>query len=86
MGYTLTAEISDGRTILTYPSSVSDADAEAFIAYENGRYGLADLGIVYDLSGEGTAVFTYPETISRSTVKAELDVLVADLIRQSSMC
>ncbi len=79
-GYALAAEISDGKTVLTYPSSVSDDDAEAFIAYENERYGLSDLGIVYYLSGEGTAVFTYPETISRSTVKSELDVLVSDLI------
>ena len=79
-GYELTAEILTGRAVLTYPAAVTDADAEAFIAYENAAYDLADAGVTYSLEGDGVAVFTYPETISREAAAAELDVLVADLI------
>ncbi len=79
-GYTLSAVITPGRTVLTYPAAASDAEVEAFIAIENAKYGLADLGIVYSLEGNGTAVFTYPESIESTVVAAELDTLVADLI------
>ena len=79
-GYELTAEILTGKAVLTYPAAVTDADAEAFIAYENAAYDLADAGVTYSLEGDGVAVFTYPETISREAAAAELDVLVADLI------
>ena len=79
-GYSLTAVIEEGRTELSYPVAVADADAEAFIALENERYGLADMGVRYVLEGEGKAVFTYPEDFSTDAVAAELDRLVDDLI------
>ena len=79
-GYTLTATISTGSTVLGYPSFVSDSDATAFIALENGRYGYGDMGVVYSLEGDGTALFTYPETFAKETVAAEIDRLVEDLI------
>ena len=75
-GYELTAEILTGRAVLTYPAAVTDADAEAFIAYENAAYDLADAGVTYSLEGDGVAVFTYPETISREAAAAELDVSI----------
>ena len=79
-GYNLTAVIEEGRTELSYPAAVADADAEAFISLENERYGLADMGVRYVLEGEGKAVFTYPEDFSADAVAAELDRLVDDLI------
>ena len=79
-GYELTAEILTGKAVLTYPAFVTDAEAVAFIAYENAAYDLASAGVTYSLEGDGVAVFTYPETISREAAVAELDVLVADLI------
>ncbi len=78
-GYRVEAVIEEGRTELTYPA-VPDEEAEAFIALENERYGLASLGIVYEITEPGKAVFTYPESITPETVAAELDVLISDLI------
>ena len=78
--YELRAEIYTGSVILSYPKAVSDADAIAFIATENEKYGLSELGVRYELNGDGSATFSYPVTISRETVIAELDRLVADLI------
>lgn len=79
-GYSLSAEISEGETILYYPAVATDDEVNAFIALENEKYGYGDMGVVYTLEGDGKAVFTYPEEITPETVEKELDVLVDDLI------
>ena len=79
-GYEMRAEIRTGEVTISYPQSVSNADAEAFFAVENEKYGLADIGITYSIPRPGTAVFGYPEEISRIVVAEELDVLVRDLV------
>ena len=79
-GYSLEAEITEGKTVLTYPLSATDDDVNTFIAAENAKYGYGDMGVVYTLEGNGKAVFTYPSDITPETVASQLDVLVADLI------
>ena len=79
-GYEMRAEIRTGEVTISYPQSVSNADAEAFFAVENEKYGLADIGITYSIPWPGTAGFGYPEEISRIVVAEELDVLVRDLV------
>lgn len=79
-GYSLSALIEEGRATLSYPASISDEDAEAFIGAENAKYGFDAMGVTYSLEGDGTAVFTYPSSIAPEDVKAELDLLVEDLI------
>ena len=79
-GYELEATLTSGRTVISYPEAVTEAEAEAFFALENERYGLADLGVRYAFTEPGTAVFTYPESISAEEAAAMLDALVLDLI------
>ena len=79
-GYELRAEIYTGSTVLYYPEGVTDADAVAFFAVENEKYGLAELGITFTLSGDGKATISYPLSYSREVVASELDALVNDLV------
>ncbi len=79
-GYTLTATIDTGATLLEYPAFVTDDDVNAFFAVENEKYGLADFGVAYAFGEDGEVTVTYPEKYSKETVAAELDKLVADLI------
>ena len=77
--YELTASIWDGSALLEYPA-VSAEEVEAFIALENERYGLGDLGVVYAIDSDSSTSFTYPESFSREAVAAELDKLAQDLV------
>ena len=79
-GFELTATVDTGKTVVEYPAVASDAEVNAFIALENEKYGLGDLGVIYTLEGNGVATFTYPEEYSKEVVAAELDLLVEDLI------
>ena len=79
-GYTLTAEVSEGSAVLSYPAFVTEAEASAFFATENSRYDLAGLGVTYMFTAPGEAVIGYPAAYTAEEAAAELDVLVADLI------
>ena len=79
-GYELTATIDEGSAVLEYPAFITDAEAEAFIAVENARYGYGDMGVVYSLEGEGIAQFTYPAELDPEMVAAEVDNLFEDLV------
>ncbi len=78
-GFTLTAYISEGETVLEYPASVADSDVHAFFALENEKYGLGDMGVVYRIEERGRAVITYPSEYTKESVDAELDLLFDDL-------
>ena len=78
-GYKLSATIGDGRTVISYPEFIADADVEGFFAFENAKNDFASLGVKYTLSGPGTAVLTYPSAYTKEEVKAELDRIVSDL-------
>ena len=79
-GYTLKAEIGEGRTTIYYPDSISNEDVEAFFALENERYGYGDMGVAYTIEELGKAVFTYLDSLGQDTVATELDKLVEDII------
>ena len=79
-GYTLTAEMMDGKTVISYPSVVTDEDAEAFFAFVNSKYGFASLGVRYALPEAGKAVITYPDEYTSDVVSQELEILINDLI------
>ncbi|MBO8436457.1 MAG: hypothetical protein IAA97_05720, partial [Spirochaetes bacterium] len=79
-GYTLTATIDTGKTVLEYPAVATDDEVNSFFALENEKYGYGEMGVVYTLDGDGIATFTYPEEFTKESVAAELDKLVDDLI------
>ena len=79
-GYTLTAEMMDGKTVISYPSVVTDEDAEAFFAFVNSKYGFASLGVRYALPEAGKAVITYSDEYTSDVVSQELEILINDLI------
>ena len=79
-GYTLTATVDDGMTVIEYPAVASDSDVHAFIAIEDSRYDFSSMGVAYTIEKSGKAVFTYPGSITREDVVAHLDALVEDLI------
>ena len=77
-GLEMKASIWTGKTVLEYPA-VSESLVEEFIALENERYGLGEMGITYSIEGPESTVFTYPDVYSKDVVAAELDELVRDL-------
>ena len=79
-GYTLTATVDEGKTILEYPRIVTNADVNTFFALENEKYGFDALGVDYSFAGAGKIELTYPEAYAKEDVAAELDKLVDDLI------
>ena len=79
-GYTLTATVDTGSTLLEYPAVATNDDVNAFFALENEKYDLASMGVAYAFLGAGEVVITYPDTYSKEAVADELDTLVADLI------
>ena len=79
-GYTLTATVDEGKTILEYPRIVTNADVNTFFALENEKYGFDALGVDYSFAGAGKVELTYPEAYAKEDVAAELDKLVDDLI------
>ncbi len=79
-GYTLTATVDEGKTVLEYPRIVTNADVNTFFALENEKYGLDALGVDYSFAGAGKVELTYPEAYAKEDVAAELDKLVDDLI------
>ena len=83
-GYTLTATIDEGNTVLEYPGIVSKDDVIAFFAYENEKYDLSSLGVAYSFSGSDSVRLTYPESYTKESVADELDKLVEDLIEYIS--
>ena len=78
-GYTLTATVDEGKTILEYPRIVTNADVNTFFALENEKYGFDALGVDYSFAGAGKVELTYPEEYAKEDVAAELDKLFADL-------
>ena len=79
-GYTLTADIADGSTVLTYPDFITSAEAEGFFAAENAAYGDVLGSVFYTITGPGSVTFTYPESVSISDVQAYTALFVTDLI------
>ncbi len=78
-GYDLTIEIGDGYADLLYPSIVTDADAEAFFAYEAEKYGDGIDGISYSFI-DGGARLILPESINREVAAANADTVYQDII------
>lgn len=79
-GYTLSADIADGSTVLTYPDFITSAEAEGFFAAENAAYGDVLGSVFYTITGPGSVTFTYPESVSISDVQAYTALFVTDLI------
>ena len=65
-GSTITASAYDGYALIGYPGSVTEADVEAFLAYETAQYP-ADAAVVsYSFPEEGVLRLDYPEGLSDS--------------------
>ena len=78
LGYTAEFTVEDGRTTLALPPVVIESDVDGFFAYEVAQYGSYVDGIRYSYTGNAVEL-TYPETISRADVKANLPAFVDDI-------
>ncbi len=79
-GNELRASIGEGRTVIEYPSSVTEGEVTDFFAFEDAKHDLSGFGVVYTIDGPGKVTIEYPSKFSAEIVKAELDVLVNDLV------
>ena len=78
LGYTAEFTVEDGKTTLALPPVVIESDVDGFFAYEVAKYGSYVDGIRYSYTGDAVEL-TYPETISRDDVKANLPAFVDDI-------
>ena len=78
LGYTAEFTVEDGKTTLALPPVVLESDVDGFFAYEVAKYGSYVDGIYYRYTGDAVEL-TYPETITREDVKANLPYMVDDI-------
>ena len=80
MGNSITAASYDGYALIGYPEDIAEGDAEAFLAYEAGKYPADAAAVVYSFPEKGVLRLDYPEGLSAADRSAFIDTFFGDIL------